>query len=90
MAINEYTYRVIDVNLDLAIVSVEIDLPDGTIDEATFSTRTFCTDDHGTKNEMLKMLDGVIASYVFSTFPPPPPRPQSLPELLNVTRKVTL
>lgn len=85
---NSYSYAVIETDSDLATVTVEITLPDGTTDEATFSTRSFCTSEDASVDELAQALDSVVASYIFSTSPPPAPRPASLADLLTGTSRV--
>lgn len=85
-----YTYKIVEVSLELATVTVEIDFPDGTVDETTLSTRSFCTSDFARDTEILGALDSVIESYIFSTYPPPPPRPQALQDIVGVERVITL
>jgi hypothetical protein len=87
---NSYKYTIIGYEEELSIVTVEINLPDGTVDESTFSVRSFCNSDDASKDEILIALDGIVASYVFNVFPPPAPKPEALKDLINLTREVKL
>ena len=78
------TYRVLSVDFDLGECRIELHLPDGSVDIFTIDPFSICRSADMTQLELKAMLDQLVTQRLLQLFPPLPPRPPALTELVGV------
>lgn len=86
----EFDYKVVEVNFDEGFIKVELDLGADGIDQFNLDIRGFATSNEDTPLQLKNALDQLVASRVMALFPPAPPAPKALLELVNQELKVSI
>lgn len=71
-------FKIVDVDLDIGVCTVEIDLPNGGKHTASLDPTSFATSAEATELELVNGISDQVVQVVDRLFPKAPPKPEAL------------